>query len=524
MEKVKNNMSACDEVKGLSLHQIIKTVKGLLLSGNALNRHCEELRHLWRATWLCASASSGHVIKNNYLTHKRSIGNASSQANNNDATFISAITINSQEVSAGSLFIAMKGPFKDGHDFIKDAIINGAKAVILDNRQYWEENLFGLKDVVFILVEDSFQALQDIAFYQRSLLKDIPCLGITGSSGKTTTKEMICHILSQKFKILKTEGNRNNQIGVPVTLLGLNKSHQMGVFEMGTNVPGEIPALCLLVEPKYGVITNICPAHLEGLKTLDNIKKEKLSLARDIPEDGVICLNADDPNSLIEKKDLKGKVITFGIKNKADYHATNIDMTIDKIKYVLNNKYAVELPCTGLHNVYNSLAALAICSEIIGDINFGIEHIKTFKNIGSRFEITHSKGVYFINDTYNANPGSFKAAIETLKNLKKSFNRIFVFMGDMLELGSQSKELHHEIGLCMAQVKPDGIFVVGTFCDDVCAGLYEKGISENIVKKNKKPEEILETLNLKTAPGDLVFFKGSRGMKMERFYHALLSA
>ncbi len=426
------------------------------------------------------------------------------------------IFINSKEVLPNSAFIAMKGPYKDGHDYIEEAISLGANQVILDNKDYYNRlrKKFD-KQVKFILVNDSKQELYNIAYKKRSDNINIPIIAVTGSSGKTTTKAMLDHILSGSYNILKTPGNNNNLIGVPLALLKLSNDHNFGVFELGTNSLGEIKKLSELVRPKYAVLTNVSFSHLSGFGSIDNIIKEKTELLKCLPSDGIVCVNNDDLYINQIKKYIKSEFVTIGIKNKSDFMAKDISIDINSLRYKLN-RHDVVFACSGLHNVYNSLSAIAMASIISGDLDLCINRLANFQGVKSRFEIKNKGGVYYIDDTYNANPNSFFSAIETIKLLRTKFKRIIAFVSDMLELGDNSQDLHQDLGRHLGNLNPDKIFIFGNFAKHVAEGLRQSRLSEE-----KFSIADMDNFSWRPSEGDLVFVKGSRGTRMERVFYQL---
>jgi UDP-N-acetylmuramoyl-tripeptide--D-alanyl-D-alanine ligase len=463
--------------------------------------------------------------------------------NCNNDFFIKNISINSKTIKENSLFIAIKGCNKDGHNYIRDAVSNGAKAVLISNKDFLKD--LSALGVSVILVEDTSRALNKIAFAYKKKFKHISFLGITGSNGKTTTKEMIFHILSKYKKVFKTQGNFNNLIGVPLSLFDLKDEHEFGVVEMGTSLPGEIKEICDLVEPEYGLLTNISASHLQGLKNIEQIAEEKSALIKAVPNKGVLFLNADDENLMRLKTKTNAKIITFGIKNKADYMASNIKTDFSmlfeeehmishscegrnpefnsnksinlNLKYTLNSKDSVNLKCQGIHNVYNSLSAIAVSEYVLGKQGQCFKDLEDFNPAQGRFNIKEKNNIVFIDDTYNANPMSFKRALETLEGFQNKAERFIIFAGDMLELGDKTEELHFELGKMIANFSPDILFLVGKYCEFTYKGILEVS---NSIKVFKNINE--NNFDFIPKQRDVILFKGSRGLKMERFYEKVL--
>jgi len=434
---------------------------------------------------------------------------------------IKGVSIDSRNIKEGELFVALKGDRFDGHDFVSDAIKKGAWGALVE-RTALEHNfssLGGLKNI--LPVEDTLYALQEMAHLQRKK-HTIPVVGITGSNGKTTTKEMLVSILKQKGPVLKNEGNLNNHIGVPLTLLKMNDSHWAGVIEMGMSAPGEIDTLARLAMPTVGVITNIGPAHLEFLGTMDKVAQAKGELLDNLTSEAVAVLNADDEYFGVLKKKFAGHLMTFGIANKADVSASDMrqekeysDMTITAKGARIN----IRLRAVGTHNAYNALAAAAAAIAMgvpLDAIKFGLDD---FMPIAGRSEIKKIEGRTILADYYNANPVSMEAAIKTLASLKSGKKAIAV-IGDMLELGATSAEAHREIGRTAARFKIDLLITIGEMATYVEKGAMEAGLKKEQVLGAMSRENAGKLLKQLTHPGDVILIKGSRGMKMEKILEA----
>ncbi len=434
---------------------------------------------------------------------------------------IKGISIDSRNVKEGELFVALKGDRFDGHDFVPDAIKKGAWGALVERTTMEQKflNLGGLKNI--LPVEDTLYALQEMAHLHRKKFM-IPVVGITGSNGKTTTREMLASILKRKGPVLKNEGNLNNHIGVPLTLLKMNDSHWVGVIEMGMSAPGEIDTLTRLAMPTVGVITNIGPAHLEFFGTTDKVAQAKGELLDNLKSEASAVLNADDAHFGILKKKFAGRLITFSIANKADVTASNVrqekeysDMTITMEGVRIN----VRLRAVGIHNVYNALAATAAALAVgvtIDVVKFGLDD---FLPVAGRSEVKKLDGRTVLADYYNANPASMEAAIKTLVSLKSGMKAIAV-IGDMLELGEMSAEAHREIGRTVARNKVDLLITVGEQGTYVEKGALEAGMKEEQVLGAISHENAGRLLKQLTHPGDVILIKGSRGMKMEKILEA----
>lgn len=423
---------------------------------------------------------------------------------------ISGVSIDSRRVNSGDMFVALKGESFDGHDFIGKAVENGAELVVT------EKPLAGCT-TPYILVEDTLKALQDIARYYRSKFQ-IPFVAVTGSSGKTTTKDMIASVLSQKFNVLKTEGNFNNAIGLPLTLLKLQYSHEIAVLEMGMNSLGEISLLSDIVRQDVGVISNVGTAHMEMLGSRENILKAKLEIFSYFDKNSTAVINGDN-DMLAGFGSKKYRVVRYGLERSNDFCAyeikekgeEGIDFTVDMEG--LKSSFTVMLP--GMHNVYNALSAIAV-ARLFGmeteDIKKGL---MSFKPSKMRMDIINlSNSIKLINDAYNANPESMKAAIDVLRSLKTG-GRSICILGDMLELGDVSFEEHYRIGKYAAAAGADILISVGNFSGDMKRGAADSGLDSSSLYAFPATEAVIAALEGIVKPGDVVLIKGSRRMKME---------
>ena len=375
------------------------------------------------------------------------------------------------------------------------------------------------------MVKDTLQALQEIAGFQREKNR-IPFIGITGSNGKTTSKEMIASVLGTRYAVLKNEGNYNNHIGVPLTLLRLEASHEIGVVEMGMSGMGEIRRLCEIARPETGIVTNISTAHLEFLGSLERVKEAKGELVEFINEQGTVVLNADDPMVMDLKDRVRGRLLTYGIEDsRSDVRADRIqDRGIEGSTFLLrmqNKEIEVRLSVIGGHNISNALAAASagLVHHIgLEDIKKGLE---AFRGLSMRMEILSLEDeVKVINDSYNANPFSMKKAVEALSKAQRG-GRTFLVVGDMLELGDISEKAHKEVGEFAAERAVDFLIVVGELASFIAKGALKKGMKESHVFLCKTVEDAGRVLNEKIESGDVILIKGSRGMKMERIIDKL---
>jgi UDP-N-acetylmuramoyl-tripeptide--D-alanyl-D-alanine ligase len=439
----------------------------------------------------------------------------------------SAISIDSRNISADDLFFAIKGQTHDGHDFVTAVIDFGVKGVIINRNR---SGLFPISQwkeagVVSIAVTDTTRALGDLAAFHRKLSK-ASVVAITGSNGKTTTKDMAAAVVSRRFRVLSTSGNFNNQIGVPLTLFNLKPEHQWAVLELGTNHPGEIRRLAEISLPDIGVITNIGPAHLEGLGSLDGVMHAKAELLEKIKPAGVVVLNADDERIMKIAKNAPGETVFFGRSERATIRADSIAEKESGISLNLllpTETVSVNLFIHGGFMISNALAAAAI-GHLIGlsaqDIRAGLE---AFRPAPGRMNVLRTpKGINIINDSYNANPGSMEAALITLKVLSGDQRGFFV-AGDMLELGSKADSLHREIGSRAARSDIARLYVTGKHANAVASGAMNEHMNSRDIFMGTK-EEICRDLAEHLRKGDWVLVKGSRAMGMEKIIDSLLNS
>jgi UDP-N-acetylmuramoyl-tripeptide--D-alanyl-D-alanine ligase len=434
-----------------------------------------------------------------------------------EAMDIKGISIDSRKIKEGELFIAIKGDRFDGHDFVPAAIKNGAWGALVD-RAVLERDQAGLGGLRNILpVEDTLVALQEMSHLHRKKYS-IPLIGITGSNGKTTTKEMLAGILKRLGPVLKNEGNLNNHIGVPLTLLRLEPRHRAAVIEMGMSAPGEIDLLARLASPNVGIITNAGPAHLEFLGTVEKVAEAKAELLGNLRSYGTAVLNADDPHFSLFRKEWGGQTLTFGIERKADVTATEINPGEQFTDFTLianGRQEFVRLRAVGKYNVYNALAASAAALAV----GMSPDAVKTgldeFEPVAMRSELRLVRGRTVLADYYNANPGSVQAALETLVGLRAGAGSVAV-LGDMLELGEAGPEIHKEIGRSAARLGVGTVITLGPLSKHVLEGALEAGMPHSRLFAAGSHAEAAALLKQHSKNGDAVLIKGSRGMKMEK--------
>ena len=414
------------------------------------------------------------------------------------------VTTDSREVQKGDLYIAISGERVNGHSFLKEVFDNGAIAALVSKS-------FDQIDGYQILVEDTVSAIGKVSTLWREQF-NFPIIGITGSNGKTSTKELLKHILSAKFDVHATEGNYNTSIGLPLTLLQLTSFHGASILEMGANQPGDIKELCKITNPTHGLITNVAPAHLEGFGSIENIAKTKGALFESLSE-GVSFVNITD--NQVSKLKIFGDRVTFGLTPDCDYPADLHHEEDSTITLTIN---AQEIPTnsTNLSFAKNVIAASAIAQELGLGWDTIIDRIKTFIPPKGRCEVKNNGKITVIDDTYNANLESTIAAIDYLKAFSGNGQRIFVF-GDMLELGASSIEQHKTIGEKCNDSKIDAVL---TFGKETIA--TDGALLIDYHRHYNHKEDLLNTLSQIAKDGDKVLVKGSRGMKMETIVEMLL--
>lgn len=428
------------------------------------------------------------------------------------ADVFAGITTDTRKVAQGELFVALAGPRFDGHDFVGAAIGAGAAGAVV--RKGFDAQ--GVGAGCIIEVPDTLRALQDIAAHVRTMHAGTPVVGVTGTNGKTTTKEMLYSILKARGPVLKNEGNLNNEIGLPLTLVKLATEHWAAVLEMGMSAPGEIARLAEIAKPGVGVITNIGPGHLESLGDIQAVARAKGELVDALPEDGRAVLNMDDPQlaGLIEKN--AGRAVTFGLSPDAMFSASDIAEAGSGIRFRMatpSGSAEITLPAIGLHNVMNALAASA-ASWCLG---MGIDEMKAglagFSPASMRMQLVEAGGVKIINDAYNANPASMAAALNTLANIRDC--RKVAALGDMLELGASSADSHYTVGRLAGAAGLSLLVLVGSQAAETARGAVESGMAEDEIVILPSSEDAAELLARKVMQGDCVLVKGSRGMRME---------
>lgn len=427
---------------------------------------------------------------------------------------ISNIVIDSRKVKMNDCFIAIKGKYLNGHNFAYQAIENGATTIIA-------HQLFEVLSTVdnLIKVKDTTKALGDIAYYYRR--KFTPqVLAITGSNGKTTTKEMISHILEENFEVVKAPNSFNNDIGVPLTILTMNRNTQVLILEMEMNEIGGIRRLCDIALPNIGIVTNIGDTHLEFLRDRDGVAREKSELLEAIADFGTAVLNYDDKIVMaIGELYNYQKMITYGFNNQADIYASNIENLNEAgTQFSLCDNYSVKLNIPGIYNIYNALAAVSVARIFDLDFSKIIQALKRFKLSTMRMEKIEFNGIEIINDAYNANPQSMIASLQTFAHFSSKGRKV-VILGDMLELGKKSKEMHCYIGKNIPN-NIDVLITVGKqarYIARQAKNNQQIGIVVSYPDAEQSANKLVDIIKIK----DKILIKGSRDVKMELIVNKL---
>lgn len=430
-------------------------------------------------------------------------------------TAINGVCIDTRKISRGNLFIPFKGEKVDGHLYVEEAINQGAAAA------FWQK---GVPNPPFhlpiIVVEDPLVALQELARSYRNELK-LNVIGITGSNGKTTTKDMTANLLALKYKVQKTEGNYNNHIGLPLTVLNLDEDTDIAILEMGMSARGEIQFLTELARPNAVIITNIGESHLLDLGSREGIAEAKLEIISGLQENGLLVYHGDEPLLKNRLKSFSGNVKTFGRSNENDLYPVEINQSETGNVFTINGyDEPFSLPVLGTHNVLNALASMLV-AHFFGvpfkEMNAGFSSLKL---TNMRMELVEGgNGEKIINDAYNASPTSMNAAIELVSNLE-GFAKKIVVLGDMLELGPQEEEFHFKIGQSIDPEKIDLVLTYGCLGEKIAEGAATVLNPERVLSFTDKNELIAELKN-HTTNGTLVLVKASRGMKLEEIVTAL---
>ncbi|MFH0977540.1 MAG: UDP-N-acetylmuramoyl-tripeptide--D-alanyl-D-alanine ligase [Spirochaetota bacterium] len=434
---------------------------------------------------------------------------------------INSITTDSRELGKDSLFVPIVGERFDGHQFIDELVKSGSIAAFLTMR---EESAKAARELGTgaILCDDTLKAYGRIASRHRLTMK-AKVIGITGTNGKTTTKELLWTILNRKHAALKNEKNYNNEIGVPHTLLGLNEDHKWAIIEMGMNHKGEIDRLSGIAKPDMAVITNVGEGHLEFLGTVENVAYAKSEIMNSMKPGSLIILNRDSRcfDILLKKaSDSRLNVKTFGLSDKADMKPASYTLFADSIRFTYNS-IEYNIPLYGIHNLYNAIAAMAAALELGVEANIIQEAFHEFKNIDMRSQVISDRNYTVINDTYNSNPLSAGYALKSLAEIFSGKRKVAV-LSDMKELGSSSEYYHREIGKLAGASGIDRLFTWGEMAENIALGAKESGMNNGNALHFRTKPDLIDYAKNHLLPGDVILVKGSRSMKMEEVVEAII--
>ena len=429
---------------------------------------------------------------------------------------VSGVSVDSRTIKPNELFVAIRGRRFDGHSFIPQARRRGAGAIL------FSQAFKGSSSIPLIGVKNTIRALGALACYYRMRFK-IPVVAITGSNGKTTTKEMLTSILGRRFNVLCNPETQNNQIGVPLAILSLRQRHNLAVIEIGANHRGEIDRLSWIIKPTVGIITNIGPSHLEFFKTLKGVFEAKLELIRNLAKNGKLVINKDD-RFLSQLNSTNLRTLTFGFNQSCNFYGQIIKRTEKETIFSLNRRHRIVLKTLGRHNVYNALASIAVARSFGISYNEIKEALALFEALPMRMQMLDINNIKIINDCYNSNPGSLGCALDFLRDCsgghcRRQFSRNqrkkVVVCGDMMELGREAEKLHSNIGKRIAKSKIDFLITVGPLSRNVACGAYLAGMSQNSIRAFRNTAGVAEFLRGLIGRGDIVLIKGSRAMQME---------
>jgi len=431
---------------------------------------------------------------------------------------VGGVSIDSRTLAVGDVFFAIHGHHLDGHAFLADAAARGAACLVISNLP---DDLHGSTPIV--LVDDTTRALGRLAAYHRARFT-LPVAAVTGSNGKTTTKEMMASVLGALGPVLKPESSFNNQWGLPLTLFKLSRAHRAAALELGANQPGEIAALTRISRPTVGVVTVVASAHTEFFGSLEGVQTEKSALPRGIPLDGAVVLNADDPLVLAMRDLTSARVFTFGRSPSADVRAVGPAVeTAEGVRFRLaveGESRPVRLPYAGRHNVVNALAAAGVGRALGLDLDVIAAGLEAARPAKGRCVWRRVGRIAVLDDTYNANPESVRAALETFAVGAGARRRVIV-LGDMLELGAAAEEAHREVGRAVVAAGAAELVGVGRHAWAAVEAARAAGLAES--HHVTTFEDTVALLLKRLAPNDALLVKGSRGMRMERVVDALVA-
>ena len=427
---------------------------------------------------------------------------------------LSGVSTDTRLLKAGELFVAISGKKYDGHAFIPHALAKGAGGLLVSR------DVGGVpSDVLVVEVKDTIEALGRLARYYKEKLP-VKVVAVTGTNGKTSTKEMLHHLLSPSFRMVSSPGNYNNFVGVPLSLFQMEPYHELAVIEMGTSSPGEILWLSWIAQPDIGVLTNISEAHLKGLGSVEGVAKAKAELLENLTPGGTLIFNADNFWCKMIAKGFPGRKLGFGIHEPANIRGRNLQEIDGKMTFCINDRHTVNLSTFGIHNAYNALAALTVCYELGLNLAELAQGLKEFKLPPMRMERHSVKGVTIIMDAYNANPSSMEMALDEYSGMKVPGRKFFV-CGDMAELGDESPKLHRKLGLRIAQSGVNFLLATGEHAGAVARAAKRGGMPGEKVMVFDRDNGLCDFAVAKLKKGDAVLIKGSRCMRLEELFDKL---
>ena len=433
--------------------------------------------------------------------------------------FIQGLSTDSRTMNPGHIFLALKGERYDGHTFLQNAINAGAVGVIVEPDTAIDKRLF-TNNLIVINVPSTLKAVGDLALWWRKQWGG-KVAAITGSNGKSTTKEMAAAILSLKANTLKSPGNFNNLIGLPLTILSLQEHHELAVLEMGMNMTGEIARLTQIADPDIGLITNVAQAHLEGLGDVNGVIKAKGELFEGMSQDSIAILNGDDEVYTHLAKRFQGQLVTFGLREGNHVRAENIKKIEDRDQsfdiYIKGERIPVRIHLPGIHNVLNALSGASIAFCLSASNELIAQGLGNFQPLKGRFHcINLNHGIRIIDDTYNANPSSLRAALQTLNGLAEKNQGLVVGLGEMMELGEESSKYHFDAGKLVADMKARYLVVMGEHGRNIIEGAWKGGMDIGRTYIATTHAEMSNVLKAHIRAGDILFMKGSRKVALEK--------
>jgi UDP-N-acetylmuramoyl-tripeptide--D-alanyl-D-alanine ligase len=430
------------------------------------------------------------------------------------------VSIDSRTIQSGHAFLAIEGERFNGHDFVMAALEKGASCVVGSRPKLERVVDTDSPGACMIEVDEPLGALQQLAQNYRKKF-EIPLVAVAGSCGKTTTKDMLSAMLAQTREVVATEGNLNNLIGAPLMLLRMGANTKVAVLEIASNAPGEIERLARILSPTAGIITNIGPVHLEGFGTIEGVFKEKSSMVPHIRPGGFVVIYDEDVPPERVRAMFDGEIVTFGLREKADFFATDIRQDLDTgTQFLLNGEYEFSIPILGEHNVLNAIAAIAAATRLGADMEAIRAGLEKFSASAMRMEVSEYRGASIINDAYNANPRAMRESIATI--LQASAKRRILALGDMLELGELAVTAHRSLGQYIGRAGIDLLYACGEFGGEIVDGAMEAGMQAERAYRCESTGEIAASLKYLLREGDLLLVKGSRGMRMERVIELIL--